>query len=164
MSVIQKLDGLSIDSEFRIDAWTPFQNGLFTEKIPDSAFVYYSQRDSVGEWPPSIVSYHGHHIPYPDVIVEYISRERKFWRCMVTFVRRRFIFKLGKAETHIVAKVRAWQGDNNIIHLIEELKGEDSLNLDMSALSVTPDEIDLDYYERIIAAYPDALDRLHELI
>ena len=148
MQAVQRLDNLVIDEHFHIDAWTPFQGGLFDEEAKDSSFIYYLDRVTIGPWPPSITSYHGHPIPYPDVKVQYLEKERKFWKVIVTFYRRRYNFDLDIPETVEVTRVRGWQGDNNTIHLLSPLPGEDDLTLDMSQLAESPEEVDFDYFRR----------------
>lgn len=124
----------------------------------DTHFVYYDDTAMIRgkDWPPSIVSYYGHPVPLPDVSIEYLGRGRRHWNLRVTFRKRRWDASLGLLLEYEMATVPAWQGDNNIIHLLAPLEGEDELELDMSAMTPAAAEVDADYLTRIRLLFPGA--------
>jgi hypothetical protein len=73
---------------------------------------------------PSIISFHGHPVPSNRVEVFYIGEGRQHLRCMVSFKRRKANLKQNIIEEYYVFTFPAWQGTNDIIHLMEEAPGE----------------------------------------
>lgn len=124
----------------------------------DSHFVFYDDTAEIrGEdWPPSIFSYYGHPVPLPNVSIAYLGRGRRHWNLLVTFRKRRYDASLGLLVEFEAATVPAWQGDNNLIHLLEPLPGEDDLELDMQAMAEAAHEVDADYLTRIRLFFPGA--------
>jgi hypothetical protein len=88
------------------------------------AFTYYStERLTQGDI-PSIISFHGHPVPSNRVEVFYIGAGRQHLRCMVTFKRRKMNLQEQQVEEYYMYTLPAWQGTNDIIHLMEEAPGE----------------------------------------
>lgn len=132
--------------------------GSSGEYVPDEEFIFYDESMMVRgdpQWPPSIVSYYGHFIPIPKVQITYVGRSAKFLKCLVTFLKKEWNDELKLLSWKPVFTVPAWQGDNNIIHLIEALPHETWQNVDMSNFLATAEEIDIDYLSRMRMLYPD---------
>jgi len=107
------------------------------------------------QWPPSIISYCGHPIPLPNVHIEYIGRGNTFLKCLVTFKKRTLDPEIGLLVESYHYTVPAWQGDNNIIHLMEILPGEDHNDVNMMEFYETDKEIDADYLNRLRQFYSE---------
>ncbi|WP_155298979.1 hypothetical protein [Deinococcus kurensis] len=142
-----------------LTSWLPWP-GTDIEIVPDTDFEFYCTTQDA-ERVPTITSYHGHTLLMPVVRVEYLGRGRKFLRATVTFVRRRWDKAAGVSVTEEWLTVPAVQGDNNHLRLLEALPGETDLDLDQSQFfTETPEDMDLDFENRMTRAYGDVLAEL----
>ncbi len=73
---------------------------------------------------PTIFTYWGHMIPSRFTEVYYIGRGKRHLRCFVSLKEREYDQELGVVYERVVLTVPAWQGDNDLIHLLEVLPGE----------------------------------------
>ena len=140
--------------------WDVIPGTLFEDVVfDDTQFIFYDETAFVNgaEWPPSITTYHGHPVPFPNVKIEYLGRGRRHWNVLVTFKRRSFDAELGILVERDSVAVPGWQGDNNTIHLTSPLAGEDDITLDMSQLAENPEDIDNDYLARYNMLMPGSL-------
>ncbi|AYJ74716.1 hypothetical protein phiFa_15 [Thermus phage phiFa] len=87
-------------------------------------FVLYDENAYMRGELPSIFSYWGHPIPSRFTEVHYIGRGKRHLRAFVCLKSREFDHELGVVFEKVVLTVPAWQGDNNLIHLLEVLPGE----------------------------------------
>lgn len=140
-----------------LSAWT-LSTGPEGESVPDEQFIRYTEEMRMrGDeaWPPSIFSYHGHPIPLPNVSIEYVGRGATFLKCLVTFKKKTLDPEIGLLVEHDYFTVPAWQGDNNLIHLMEELPGEDYRDVNMTEFYESTEDIDRDYLNRLRQYYSD---------
>lgn len=73
---------------------------------------------------PTIFSFWGHMVPSMFTEVHYIGRGKRHLRCFVSLKEREYDQELGVVYEKVVLTVPAWQGDNDLIHLLEVLPGE----------------------------------------
>ena len=140
-----------------LDPWN-VPPGDSRDWLPDDHFIYYDENMMVRgdpEWPPSIITYHGHPVPLPKVSIKYVGRGAKYLKLLVTFLAKEWNDELRLLSWKPIFTVPAWQGDNNIIHLMEALPGETDKALDMAEFEETAEEIDADYLTRIRMVLPD---------
>lgn len=140
-----------------LDAWCP-TSGTEHNYLPDEHFIRYSEEMQMRgdeHWPPSIISFNGHPIPLPNVDIQYVGRGNTFLKCLVTFKKRTLDPELGLLVESHYHTLPAWQGDNNIIHLMELLPAEDHRDVNMQEFYESAQEIDTDYLNRLRRFYTD---------
>lgn len=127
------------------------------DEVPHDEFILYTyERTMRGEY-PSVFSFFGHAVPGKFVEVTYIGRGKKHLRCLVTFKRRLWDEEAQLTKEYYVLTVPAWQGDNNIIHLMEVLPGEDMNGYNLLYIYKHADRPDYpDFLDRIRRHYSDA--------
>lgn len=123
-----------------------------SQEVPTDFTLYTPARYANGDL-PSIFSYFGHAIPVRATEVTYLSRGKRHMRCLVSFKRRYLDRPRYRVMERIVLSVPAWQGDNDIIHLMESLPGEDDRRIDL--LTVLQLQNAPTYLERIRQHYSD---------
>jgi len=144
-------------SRFALDAWNPLPGGN-EFWVPDEHFLFYSRDMMIrgdNAWPPSIISYYGHPIPLPNIEMQYLSRGKTFLKVLVTFTKREIDAELGMFVDSYMFTVPAWQGENNLIHLIESLPGETPEDINLNVFEEEADDIDADYLTRMRQVYTD---------
>lgn len=87
-------------------------------------FVLYDENAYMRGELPSIFSYWGHPVSSRFTEVHYIGRGKRHLRAFVCLKTREYDQELGVVFERVVLTVPAWQGDNNILHLLEVLPGE----------------------------------------
>lgn len=113
-----------VEGYIDLTAWTVNQDA---EEYLD--FKLYDENAYVRGELPTIFSYWGHPIPSRFTEVHYVGRGRRHLRCFVSLKQREYEPELGVVFERVVLTVPAWQGDNDLIHLLEVLPGESATRL-----------------------------------
>lgn len=145
------------EQRINLEAWNPLP-GEVDVYIPDEHFIRYTREMMIrGDdcWPPSIISYYGHPIPLPNVELQYLGRGKNFLKLLVTFKKRKFDSDLELFFDEYSYTLPAWQGENNLIHLIETLPTETDKDLNMEEFYEQAEDIDKDYLARMRQLYDD---------
>lgn len=121
-------------------------------------FTYYTYEARQQGRQPTVYSFYGHGVPSQFLEVSYLPRQntKQHLRCFVTFKTRKFNPETELVEEQYAFTLPAWQGTNDIIHLLEVAPGETYRKFNLHSLLLYAEGNPyVDVVERIRAKYTD---------